>query len=154
MSYILDRRLNLEKIELDGDPINGTRMMNHNDWLATRTKSVVVEKSITVNGCSMRSEENEPITLTVKAIELNYGPVISFSVTVDKPCNDTEDWDDHPFMHIKDMESPTEVGNIVEDTPAVRALIEELVAEPKNMYSTTDCTHRGRLIRAIMGFWS
>jgi hypothetical protein len=102
----------------------------------------------------MRSEENEPIILTVKAIELNYGPVISFSVTVDKPCNDTEDWDDHPFMHIKDMESPTEVGNIVEDTPAVRALIEELVAEPKNMYSTTDCTHRGRLIRAIMGFWS
>jgi hypothetical protein len=109
----------------------GTTKMNHNDWLVTRTKSILVDKSITVNGC-MGSEEAMSITLTVKAIELNYGPVISFSVTVDNPVNDTEDWDDHPFMHIKDMESPTEVGNIVEDTPAIRALIEELVAEPKN----------------------
>lgn len=129
-------------------------MMNHNDWLAKRTKSILVDTSIIVNGSSMLSEEDEPITLTVKAIELNYGPVISFSVTVDKPCNDTGDWDDHPFMYIKDMESPTEVRNIVEDTPAVRALIEELVAEPKKMYTSTDCTHRSRLIRAIMGFWS
>lgn len=132
--------------------MKGTRMSD-NDWLAKRTKSVLVDKSIVVYGSMMYSEGEEPITLRVKAIELNYGPVINFTVTVDKPCKNMEDWSDHPLMYVE-LESPNEAGNIVEDTPAVRALIDELVAEPKKMYTTTDCTHRGRLIKAIMGFWS
>jgi len=128
--------------------------MSVNNWLAKRTKNVLVDKSIVVYGSMMYSEADEPITLHVNAIELNYGPVINFTVIVDKPCENMEDWSDHPFMYLKDLESPSKAGNIVEDTPAVRALIEELVGEPKKMYTTTDCTHRGRLIKAIMSFWS
>ena len=138
-----------------------SRMPFDNDWLTKRTKSVLVDKSIVITGSNMSSIADQSITLTVKAIELNYGPVISFSVTVDKPCNNQYnwgdwryDWDDHPFMYIDPEGSPYEIGNIVEDTPAIRALIEELVAEPKNMYTTTDCTHRGRLLKAIMSFFS
>jgi len=92
--------------------------------------------------------------MTVKALELDYGPVIDFSVTIDRPFKDTGDWADHPFMYAGTLESPTEIANIVEDTPAVRALIAELVEEPKKLYTGTDCSHRARLIKAIMGFWS
>ncbi len=131
----------------------GTTKMNHDSWLIKHTKSVIVDRSIVVYGSMMYSEDNEPITLRVKAIELDYGPVINFTVSADKPYKNTEDWSDHPFMYVE-LESPNEAGNIVEDTPAVRALIQELVGESKKMYTTTDCTHRGRLIKAIMGFWS
>ena len=135
--------------------MNGTtsRMLSHNNWLAKHTKSILVEKTIIVNGSRVHSDNHVPITLTVKAIELDYGPVIAFSVSIDTPFKNIDDWDDHPFMY-NDLESPILVANTVEDTCAVRALIDELVAEPKNMYTTTDCTHRGRLIKAIMGFWS
>ena len=47
------------------------------------------------------------------------------------------------------------VANIIEDTPAIRAMIMELVSEEKrNLYTTTDCTYKARLIKAIASFWS
>jgi hypothetical protein len=47
------------------------------------------------------------------------------------------------------------VANIIEDTPIIRAMIMDLVStEKRKLYTTTDCTYKARLIKAIASFWS
>ena len=116
------------------------------------TKSILVDTTITVIGSN--DDGNVPIELHVKAIELDYGPVIDFKVKA-VPFTNMIDWSDHPFACSKEYMEGNTVGNIVEDTPAIRALIAELVSsEKRKFYTTTDCTHKARLIKAIASFWS
>jgi hypothetical protein len=125
-------------------------------WLKTRTKSVIVDRHMVVNAVRDCHEE-VAVDLHVVAIELNYGPVIYFNVRSSIPMKDSEMWDNHPFQWSKDYidEEDGTVGNIIDDTPAVRAMIEELVStEQRKFYSGTDAGHKGRLIKAIAMFWS
>jgi hypothetical protein len=118
-------------------------------WLKDHTKSILVDnKQITIN-C-----DDTPVTLTIKVIELNYGPALDFKVMSDVPFHNTTD--EHPFMYSKEyMSGEYKTGSIIDDTPAVRALIQELSFwDNTKLYTTTHCTHVARLIRAINGFWS
>ena len=121
----------------------------------SKAKSLLAKSVYTVTANKMGV--STPVTLTVEAIELNYGPVIDITIRVSHPVINAMDWDDHPFLFISKYESEDRctVGDIVDDTPAVRALIDELVNnEPKKLYTTTECSHKGRLIRALTLFWS
>jgi len=100
-----------------------------------------------------------PIKLSIEAIILDYGPVINLEIISDTPYFDDGmlSWSDHPFQWLdkKYFEDGEAVGNIIDDTPATRALINELASsEPYKLYTTTDCTHKGRIIRALSLFWS
>ena len=117
------------------------------------TKSILYDSTITVIGSNDLNDI--PIQLHVKAIELDYGPLIDFEVSTSVPFTTSIEWPDHPFMCSKEYMEGNTVGNIVEDTPAIRALIAELVSsEKRKFYTTTDCTHKARLIKAIASFWS
>lgn len=114
------------------------------------------EKSVTlvVMGVKEDEEDDVPVTLTLHAKSHTYGPVMTVKVTPDIPYVKHK-WADHPLMYVQSNYIEKGVAaNIVEDTPAIRALIDELVGQPPKLYTTTDCTHKGRLIRAILSFWS
>ncbi len=144
------------------------------DWLQKHTRSVLADVKIPVKCRRAQEVEEVTVTLHVKAIELDYGPCIQFSATVDIPFESKGwFWDDHPFggaLKHSDSSEPvnskpvkgvegatlvTSVGDIVDDTPAVRALIQEL-ADPaqQKLYVGTDATHRARLIMSIRAFWA
>ena len=124
----------------------------HSEWQKKHTKSVLVDTKITVIG-SM--DDDIPIELHVKAIELDYGPVIDFEVSTSHPFTNLMEWSDHPFSHSKDYMENGKVANIIEDTPCIRAMIMELVSsEKRKLHTTTDCTYKSRLIKAIASFWS
>ena len=127
--------------------------MDHNEWLKKHTKSVILDTTLVITADKFIGD-SVPVTIHIVAIELDYGKVIDFTVKSDLPFTDPHEWSDHPFKHSSDkMESSTEVGSIIEDTPATRAMIHELVSKPE-LYTTTDCTHVSRLIKAISSFWS
>lgn len=133
-----------------------------------KIKSVLHDITITVMGKKQNESEEGflvseevPILLSILALELNYGPCIDLTIRVDKPCEMEWFWDDHPFLHCRarkerDREEPVaECGEILDDTPAVRAMLAEL-CEPveRKLYGGTDCGHRARLIAALEMFWS
>ena len=121
------------------------------DWSKKHTKSILIDSTIIVessdiDGCIL------PVEMRLKAIELDYGPVIDFKVVTDVSY---VNMDMHPFMYSKEyMNGEYSTGSIIDDTPAVRSLIYELSAKHSPLYTTTHCTHVARLIRAINGFWS
>lgn len=127
----------------------------------SKVKSVLHDVTITVVGRRAQSCDDVPIKMTIKALELNYGPCIDLSITVDVPCEMGWSWDDHPLLlcrarQEKDRTRPlTGAGEILDDTPAVRALLKEL-CDPaqKKLYSGTDTTHMARLIAALELMWS
>jgi hypothetical protein len=133
--------------------------MTDAQWLKKHTKSVLHDISYTVTGHRFGEREQVPIVFHVKAIELDYGPCIDWSVSASVPCEKGM-WGDHPLAHVralneKDTSSVSTCGEILEDTPAVRAMLVELCqSEERKMYSTTDTTHRARLIAALEMFWS
>jgi hypothetical protein len=128
-------------------------MYSHSDWQKEHTKSVLVDTTITVLGAN--NHDDVSITLKVKAIELDYGPVIDFQVVSSVPFTNMIDWADHPLMCSKEYMEDGIVANIVDDTPAIRAMIMELVSSEKRvLYMSTDCTYKARLIKAIASFWS
>jgi hypothetical protein len=128
-------------------------MERHSEWQKKHTKSILVDTTITVIGSN--ETEHVPIELHVKAIELDYGPVIDFEVKASIPFTNIMEWSDHPFACSKEYMEDDKVANIIEDTPAIRAMIMDLVSsEKRDLYTTTDCTYKARLIKAIASFWS
>lgn len=121
----------------------------------SKVKSILIDKSVVVTGTPGEAPCC-PITLHVSAKELNYGPVIEVTITSDTPFDPSnrEEWDDHPFKFVKNVENKVTVQEIIDDTPAVRALLQELVAPASKLYTTTDCTHKGSIIQALSLFWS
>jgi hypothetical protein len=127
----------------------------------TKVKSILHNVTLTVTGRRAMEHEDVPIKLSILALELNYGPCIDLTIKVDVPCEMGWSWDDHPLLHCrarqdKKREEPvTGAGEILDDTPAVRALLAELCQEqmPK-LYCGTDTTHRARLIAALELMWS
>ena len=130
-------------------------------------KSTLVDTVITVQGTKMTTDscdfteeasDTTPIQVSIKVYELNYGPVLDYTITSSIPFTNVMDWTDHPLMYVKKNhydEKKSISENIIDDTPAVRLLIQELAAkEPFKLYTTTDCTHRARLIQALETFWS
>jgi len=127
-------------------------MDRHSEWQKNHTKSVLCNTTITVIATR---DEDLPIELHVKAIELDYGPVIDFEVKASIPYTNNIEWCDHPFACSTEYMENGLVANIIEDTPAIRAMIMELVSsEKRKLYTTTDCTYKARLIKAIASFWS
>jgi hypothetical protein len=121
-------------------------------WLATRTKSVIADVHMTIDS-EKDFDETVAVTLHVRAIELNYGPVIFFEIAASHPMDD--DWSHHPFRYAKEYVEGNTVGNIIDDTPAIRAMIAELVStDKKKLYTGTAEEHTARLIKAITMFWS
>ena len=128
-------------------------MYSHSDWQKKHTKSVLCDTVITVLGAN--NDENVPIILKVKAIELDYGPVIEFQVVPSIPFTNMLEWSEHPLMCSKEYMEDGVVANIIDDTPVIRAMIMELVSlEKRTLHTTTDCTYKARLIKAIASFWS
>jgi hypothetical protein len=127
----------------------------------TRIKSILHNVTLTVTGRRAQEHEDVPIKLSILALELNYGPCIDLTIKVDVPCEMGWSWDDHPLLHCrarqdqKRTEPVTGAGEMLDDTPAVRAMLAELCdpAERK-LYTGTDSTHRARLIAALEMFWS
>lgn len=98
-----------------------------------------------------RFDGDVPIVMSVKGVELEYG-TISLDISVNIPYENGL-WESHPFMYAN-MKGKV-IGEVLENTPAVRELIHELGNPiPKKMYTTTDICHRARLISAIRMFWS
>jgi len=127
-------------------------MEDHIDWQKKHTKSILCNTMITVIATK---DEDVPIELYVKAIELDYGPVIDFEVKASIPFTNIIEWCDHPFSCSTEYVENGMVANIIEDTPVIRAMIMELVSsEKRKLYTTTDCTYKARLIKAIASFWS
>ena len=128
-------------------------MNSETAWLAKHTRSVLVDTTLKVTGSN--DDGDVPITLRVKAIELDYGPVIKFGVKSSVKFTNMVEWSDHPFMCSTEYMNGNTVSNIIDDTPAIRAMIMELVSlEKKKLYTSTDCTYKARLIKAISSFWS
>ena len=121
-------------------------------------KNTLADTIITVEGSRFNSMKKVPIQLSIKVYELNYGPVLDYEIKSNIPFTHPMDWDDHPFMYCKqhgEQSNRYTSENIIDDTPAVRLLVQELVEkEPFKLYTTTDCTHRARLIAALENFWS
>ena len=112
----------------------------------TNYESTIANETISVEG-SVGS-----IQLRVEAYKLTYGPVIEIRISVDKQCIGSE----HPFILINPFKiEKGKVEDIIDDTPAIRGIINELVQKKKfKLYSTSDCIHRAALIRSLTLFWS
>jgi len=116
---------------------------------------VIIDTTLTVNGMNLHGTR-VPILMKVKVYELNYGPVLKVKILTNVRFTDHMLGGDHPLMYADEFleEGKRLVAEIVDDTPAVRALINELVSEKRKLYTTTDCTHKARLIKSILTFWS
>jgi hypothetical protein len=122
------------------------------EWQKKHIKSILVDTTITVIGSK---DDDMPIELHVKAIELDYGPVIDFEVKASVPFTNIMEWSDHPLAFSTEYIEGNKVANLIEDTPCIRAMIMELVSlEKRTLHTTTECTYKGRLIKAIASFWS
>ena len=123
-------------------------------WQQNNMKKVLVDSTITVFGSKIY-QEDIPIQLHIKVLELNYGPVLDFEVKASTKFTNLVEWSDHPLMCSTEYMEDGVVANIIEDTPVIRAMIEELSNGPKRkLHTTTDCTYKARLIKAIASFWS
>lgn len=116
---------------------------------------VILDTTLTVNGMSIDCS-HVSILMKVKVYEMDYGPVLKIKILTNVRFTDHMLGGDHPLMYADEFleEGKRLVSEIVDDTPAVRALINELVSEKIKLYTTTDCTHKARLIKSILSFWS
>ena len=129
-------------------------MDQYSIWQQDNMKNVLVDSTITVFGSKIY-QEDIPIQLHIKVLELSYGSVLDFEVTASMKFTNLVEWSDHPLMCSTEYMENKTVANIIEDTPVIRAMIEELTNGPKRkLHTTTDCTYKARLIKAIASFWS
>ena len=131
-----------------------------------RYESTLIDTTITVDGSKFDLYDYggdtgpTPIQVKVTAYKLDYGPVIDLTITVNVPYTGPMNWSDHPLMLTKQDRDDknahrSSIGEIIDDTPAVRAILNELVQPEKfKLYTTTDCTHRAALIASLEFFWS
>jgi hypothetical protein len=121
-------------------------------WLQKHTKSVLLDKKITLQ-CT-QNDNDVDIDLHIKAIELDYGPVINLTITASLPYK-LNKFEDHPFMFVApDHIEDGHIAEILDDTPAIRSLIEELSGEPRKLYTGTWGDHCKRIIKSLTFFWS
>jgi len=129
-------------------------MGHYSLWQQNNMKNVLVDTKITVHGSKIY-QEDIPIELHIKVLELSYGPVLDFEVTASMKFTNLVEWSDHPLMCSTEYMENNTVANIIEDTPVIRAMIEELsFGTKRKLHTTTDCTYKARLIKAIASFWS
>lgn len=96
-------------------------------------------------------DERVAVKLTVAVLVLPGKLDISYACT--PAFQRSQRWVDHPLMLLDEEHLD---GDVVDDTPAVRALIEEARGEVATLGSgtTTQTTHLARLISAISLFWN
>jgi len=121
----------------------------------SHTKSVLFDKNIVLKCTPINDMNNHSdVVLHIKAIELDYGPVINLSIIASIPYKN-EEFEDHPFLFVcPDHIEDGQFGEILDDTPAVRSLIEELCGEPHKLYTGTWGDHCKRIIKTLTLFWS
>jgi hypothetical protein len=125
--------------------------------MSDNVKSTLHDVTLTIHGSRFMSDTKVPIMLTIVVKELNYGPVLDIMIHADVPFTGTMDWDDHPLSRVdkEHLVGKKKVEEIIDDTPAIRAVIAELAnPEKQNLYTTTDCTHRAQLIAFLASCWS
>jgi hypothetical protein len=112
------------------------------NWLASRTKNVLHNTVMPIGGTETK----------IQVIELTYGP-LHLLITTEKPIPD--DFHIHPFMYVpkERLNYGKTVCEIIEDTPAIRALIKELITEPVKTYMTEPSAHKARIIKTLTNFW-
>lgn len=125
---------------------------------ASNVKSVLHDVTLKIQGLQFMSVDETPIVTRIIIKELIYGPVLSLRITTDIPYTYPMEWSDHPLARV-DKEHLVEDGKaieeIIDDTPAIRAVIAELVdSKEQKLYVTTDCTHRAQLIAFLSSCWS
>ena len=113
-----------------------------------------INTTITVQG--NRDGIITPINLSLVVKPRPNAPLLDFTITCDVPFfkQDRLDWKDHPLMYCEHLEHGRTVGNIIDDTPVARVILDELQKPTETLYTTTECSHKGRLIRALCLFWS
>jgi hypothetical protein len=128
------------------------KMSNH------RVKSILHNTTLIINSSKLMSMDKTPITLKIVAKELDYGPVIDLTITADVAFTGAREWSDHPFLMVNKRHIENDgklVSEIIDDTPAIRAVLAELCsAANQKLYTTTDCTHRAHLIAFLVSCWS
>jgi hypothetical protein len=125
--------------------------------MSDKVKSTLHDVTLTIHGSRFMSDVKTPIMLTIVVKELNYGPVLDILIHADVPFTGAMHWDDHPLSRVdkEHLSGGKKIDEIIDDTPAIRAVIAELVnPEKQNLYTTTDCTHRAQLIAFLASCWS
>jgi len=120
--------------------------MPDNKWLESRTKRILLDTVIVVT-LDKEDDVSQSADLYVRAIELTYGHSLYFEAACPVLIKDANQWISHPFMYSNKYLDGYVVGNIIDDTLAIRAMIEELI-------STNTTRHKARLIKAISSFWT
>ncbi len=110
----------------------------------TKETSVIMDTSI----------ETEGIVLFVKVVSLKYGPLQCTLHTEKAFSGDITE--NHPFMYMdtRYVTAGRTVCEFVEDTPAIRAILQEIATpDAVEMFTTTQICHKARLIKSLVNFW-
>jgi len=118
-------------------------MSDTNKPKETKETTVIIDTSIEIEG----------VVLYVNVVSLKYGPLqCTLHTKTAFSGIDTA----HPFMYVDNqyITSGRTVCEFVEDTPAIRAIIQEIVnPDSVKMYTTTQICHKARLIKSLVNFW-
>ena len=92
---------------------------------------------------------NVKLKLKVHALLLDNNQ-IALKISTNVPIKDGEWWDMHPFRRIHDNKEKTTYTGILNDTPAVRQMLNDLVTPGKwKLYVTYDISYREGLIENL-----
>jgi hypothetical protein len=86
------------------------------------------------------------IKIRINALILNNNK-LAIKISTNVPIKEGERWDLHPFRMIDSNKEKTSYSGILNDTPAIRQMIEDLVSPIKRkLYVTYDIDYRAHLI--------
>jgi len=121
---------------------------------------IIADRTITV--ISTIDDQEVKVQMKIYAVTRvatdESGEIIDVTVTCDVPYRPKQRRD-HPLAYVCSHDYPYDkcysFDTSVNDTPAIRALIEELANpnEYNDLYHRSDCTHRSSLLKAIDTFW-
>jgi hypothetical protein len=118
-------------------------------------KSTLLDKTIDMNGYKDSFDFNPTyvkLKLRVHLLELENNQ-LALKLSTNIPMKENEDWSLHPFRYLKSKNLKSICG-ILNDTPAVRQIIDDLVNPNKFKLCTTyDIDYRAHLIENLSKFF-
>jgi hypothetical protein len=121
-------------------------------YKAEQVKSTKVNTVIDMS-CLKDSTDLDPINVDVKVrvtvLELGNNQ-IALKVSTNVPMKEGEFWSQHPFGTIRKKGTLQSITGILNDTPTVRQMIDDLVSTNTwKLYVTYDCDYRSHLIASL-----
>jgi len=115
-------------------------------------KSTKINTVINMN-CHKDSIEFDQIDVEVKirvtVLELENNQ-IALKISTNIPMAEGESWSQHPFRCIEEKGPIKNITGILNDTPAIRQMIDDLISTNTwNLYVTYDCDYRSHLIASL-----